>query len=172
MRNILFFINLLFISIFTTVHAEAIYEVSEMCGTTKVRLSCDQHNKNCKRVDMFFQSQGQPEKKIDLPKEIKKKGSLFPMGIACRLSADKINYVAIQFDDLYPGCKVCEFPYLYNDQGVALTKSEPLFFEHKKNKSGAGPYGNYPDNIEYIELSKKLKLKAKEYNSIYVPFDY
>lgn len=139
--------------------------VTKQCGETEIKLVCTKlGDRGCEASKLSFQSKGMPENIIKLPKEIKA-SNFSAVGLSCTENPNGEQYVIVQFGELPYGCEICEFYYLYDLKGNALTKSDPLLLKEQVVE-GDSRKSLTPNNREFNEMSKKLNIKFKEVETL------
>lgn len=139
--------------------------LSSVCAESTVSIECSKKEEGlCVKTDLFFTQKGGFRKKVTQPAEMLKE-ALTATGLAC-VSGKQGVRVIVEYGGLPSGCSVCEFFYLYDTQGQALTPSHPAF--RKVKRGGKPPIEDVEPNNDAFDAQVKREGIGR-FETIYFP---
>lgn len=120
------------------------------CNGARLSLTVLPAKDETSRTRMDFEKDGQ-RRTLENPPEM---SDYSAVGLACVKDEKGASYFVVQFGEVEQGCAFCEWFYLYDTNGTALTHSNPPLKDEGDEKS--------PNNDEYAALLAKLGITHPE----------
>lgn len=120
------------------------------CNGARLSLTVLPAKDETSRTRMDFEKDGQ-RRTLENPPEM---SDYSAVGLACVKDEKGTSYFVVQFGEVEQGCAFCEWFYLYDTNGTALTHSNPPLKDEGDDKS--------PNNDEYAALLTQLGITHPE----------
>lgn len=120
------------------------------CNGARLSLTVLPAKDETSRTRMDFEKDGQ-RRTLENPPEM---SDYSAVGLACVKDDKGTSYFVVQFGEVEQGCAFCEWFYLYDTNGTALTHSNPPLKDEGDERS--------PNNDEYAALLTKLGITHPE----------
>ena len=120
------------------------------CNGARLSLTVLPATDETSRTRMDLEKDGQ-RRTLENPAEM---SDYSAVGLACVKDAQGTSYFVVQFGEVEQGCAFCEWFYLYNTDGTALTHSNPPLKTEGDQQS--------PNNDEYSAMLAKLGITHPE----------
>lgn len=120
------------------------------CNGARLSLTVLPAKDETSRTRMDFEKDGE-RRTLENPPEM---SDYSAVGLACVKDEKGTSYFVVQFGEVEQGCAFCEWFYLYDTNGTALTHSNPPLKDEGDEKS--------PNNDEYAAMLAKLGITHPE----------